>query len=51
MTQPVTSGAPRAPDLLEAWLRRLVDEALADPRPATPLREVFARLRAGQATT
>ena len=32
---------------LDAWLRRQVDDALADPRPAIPVREVFARLRAG----
>jgi antitoxin ParD1/3/4 len=27
------------------WLRRRVEEALADPRPDMPAREVFKRLR------
>jgi len=27
------------------WLRRRIDEALADPRPNLPAREVFQRLR------
>jgi antitoxin ParD1/3/4 len=31
---------------LDEWLRRSVDEALNDPRPSMPAREVFARLRA-----
>ncbi len=31
------------------WLRRAVDEALADPRPDVPAREVFVRLRAHHA--
>jgi antitoxin ParD1/3/4 len=31
---------------LDEWLRRSVDEALNDPRPSLPAREVFARLRA-----
>jgi antitoxin ParD1/3/4 len=31
--------------VLDDWLRQRVDEALADPRPDTPAREVFKRLR------
>jgi antitoxin ParD1/3/4 len=31
--------------VLDDWLRQRVDEALADPRPAMPAREVFERLR------
>jgi antitoxin ParD1/3/4 len=27
------------------WLRQRVDEALADPRPNVPARDVFKRLR------
>lgn len=30
---------------VEEWLRRHVDEALTDPRPNVPAREVFDRLR------
>jgi antitoxin ParD1/3/4 len=30
---------------LDDWLRRRVDESLADPGPTAPAREVFARLR------
>ena len=30
---------------LDGWLRQRVDESLADPVPAAPAREVFARLR------
>jgi antitoxin ParD1/3/4 len=31
--------------VLDDWLRQRVDEALADPRPDMPAREVFKRLR------
>jgi antitoxin ParD1/3/4 len=34
---------------LNDWLRQKVDEALADPRPNIPAREVFKRLRAHHA--
>jgi antitoxin ParD1/3/4 len=30
---------------LDDWMRRRIDEALADPRPNVPAREVFKRLR------
>jgi antitoxin ParD1/3/4 len=30
---------------LDEWLRQRVDEALADPRPNVPARDVFKRLR------
>jgi antitoxin ParD1/3/4 len=30
---------------LDEWLRRRVEESLADPRPSVPAREVFERLR------
>ena len=30
---------------VNAWLRQRVDEALADPRPNVPARDVFKRLR------
>lgn len=45
----VLRAALRALDREEAalddWLRQRVDEALADPRPGIPAREVFKRLR------
>ena len=45
----VLRAAVRALDREEAaiddWLRRRVDEAFADPSPAVPAEEVFARLR------
>jgi antitoxin ParD1/3/4 len=45
----VLRAALRALDREEAalvdWLRQRVDEALADPRPDAPAREVFRRLR------
>ena len=45
----VVRAAVRALDreesALDDWLRRGVDEALADPRPNVPARKVFARLR------
>jgi antitoxin ParD1/3/4 len=45
----VMRAAVRALDREEAalddWLRQRVDEALADPRPTVPARDVFARLR------
>jgi antitoxin ParD1/3/4 len=45
----VSRAAVRTPDCKEAaiddWLRRRVDEAFADPSPAVPAEEVFARLR------
>jgi antitoxin ParD1/3/4 len=45
----VMRAALRALDREEAavsdWLRRRVDEALADPRPSKPARDVFKRLR------
>ena len=45
----VIRAAVRALDREEAavndWLRRRVEEALADPRPSAPAREVFQRLR------
>jgi len=28
------------------WLRKCIDESLADPRPSIPAEEVFAKLRA-----
>jgi antitoxin ParD1/3/4 len=34
---------------LTAWLRREVEEALADPRPPIPANEVFKQLRAHHA--
>jgi antitoxin ParD1/3/4 len=34
---------------LNDWLRKKVDEALADPRPNIPARDVFKRLRAHHA--
>ena len=34
---------------LTDWLRRKVDEAFADPRPPSPARDVFKRLRAHHA--
>ena len=50
----VVRAAMRALDredaALNAWLRRQVDEALADPRPASPAHDVFKRLRAHHAT-
>lgn len=49
-TSEVLRAALRALDreetMLDEWLRRAVDEALADPRPSIPAREVFADLRA-----
>ena len=49
----VMRAAVRALDREEAalneWLRRQVDEALADPRPPSPARDVFKRLRAHHA--
>jgi antitoxin ParD1/3/4 len=49
----VLRAAVRALDREEAalndWLRKKVDEALADPRPNIPAREVFKRLRAHHA--
>ena len=49
----VMRAAVRALDREEAvlneWLRRQVDEALADPRPPSPARDVFRRLRAHHA--
>jgi antitoxin ParD1/3/4 len=46
-------AALRALDREEAavdeWLRRRVDEALADPRPNVPAEEVFKRLRSHHA--
>ena len=39
----------REEDALNNWLRKKVDEALADPRPNIPAREVFKRLRAHHA--
>ena len=49
----VMRAAVRALDREEAalkdWLRQHVDEALADPRPNIPAREVFKRLRAHHA--
>ena len=45
----VMRAAMRALDREEAalkeWMRKRVDEALADPRPNTPARTVFKRLR------
>jgi antitoxin ParD1/3/4 len=45
----VLRAAVRALDREEAavndWLRQRVDEALADPRPNVPARDVFKRLR------
>jgi antitoxin ParD1/3/4 len=34
---------------LNDWLRKKVDEALADPRPNIPARDTFKRLRAHHA--
>ncbi len=49
----VLRAAVRALDREEAalneWLRKKVDEALADPRPNIPAREVFRQLRAHHA--
>ena len=49
----VMRAALRALDREEAavdeWLRRRVDESLADPRPDRPASEVFKRLRAHHA--
>jgi antitoxin ParD1/3/4 len=49
----VLRAALRALDREEAamdeWLRQRVDEALADPRPNIPAREVFKRIRAHHA--
>ena len=49
----VMRAAVRALDREEAaqteWLRRQIDEALADPRPPSPARDVFKRLRAHHA--
>jgi antitoxin ParD1/3/4 len=49
----VLRAAVRALDREEAaitdWLRQRVDEALADPRPSRPARDVFKRLRARHA--
>jgi antitoxin ParD1/3/4 len=46
----VMRAAVRALDREEAalndWLRRQVNEAVADPRPPSPARDVFKRLRA-----
>ena len=49
----VLRAAVRALDRQEAaldeWLRRKVDESLADPRPDIPARDVFKRLCARHA--
>lgn len=49
----VVRAAVRALDREEAalneWLRRQVDAALADPRPPSPAKDVFKRLRAHHA--
>jgi len=49
----VMRAAVRALDREEAalddWLRQRVNEALADPRPSIPAREVFKQLRAHHA--
>ena len=49
----VMRAALRALDREESavneWLRRQVDESLADPRPNRPAEEVFKRLRAHHA--
>lgn len=49
----VLRAAVRALDREEAavndWLRQRVDEALSDPRPNIPARDVFRRLRAHHA--
>jgi antitoxin ParD1/3/4 len=49
----VMRAALRALDREEAalsdWLRQRVDEAMSDPRPSRPAREVFKRLRAHHA--
>ena len=46
----VMRAAVRALDREEAalmeWMRKRIDEALADPRPNIPARTVFKRLRA-----
>jgi antitoxin ParD1/3/4 len=45
----VMRAAVRALDREDAalndWVRQRVDESLADPRPSTPARKVFKRLR------
>ena len=45
----VIRSAMRALDREEAaldqWMQQRIDEALSDPRPSVPAREVFARLR------
>jgi antitoxin ParD1/3/4 len=50
---PSMRTAVRALDREEAalteWLRLKVDEAFADPRPPSPARDVFKRLRAHHA--
>ena len=52
-TSEVMRAAVRALDREEAavdnWLRQSVDDSLADPRPSTPARTVFKRLRAHHA--
>lgn len=49
----VMRAAVRALDREETaqteWLRRQIDEALADPRPPSPVRDVFNRLRSHHA--
>jgi antitoxin ParD1/3/4 len=51
----VIRAALRALDREEAalddWLQHRIDEALADPRPDVPVREVFRRLREYHAAT
>jgi antitoxin ParD1/3/4 len=48
-TSEVIRAAVRALDREEAaldeWLRQRVNEAFADPRPSSPARDVFKRLR------
>ncbi len=48
-TSEVLRAAVRALDreeqAIDEWLRRAVDESLADPRPDVPARVVFQRLR------
>jgi antitoxin ParD1/3/4 len=45
----VVRAAVRALDredaAIDEWLRQRIDEAMADPRPSVPAREVFRRLR------
>jgi antitoxin ParD1/3/4 len=52
-TSEVMRAAVRALDREEAalndWLRRQVGDAVADPRPPSPARDVFKRLRARHA--